>query len=88
MVEFVSYNGRYPNLCSGKLVLRIDGKEVEFPDYCMCSGGSVWFDDEYDEHVEWGEWSVDVPEKYANIREEIEDCVNQNVVWGCCGGCI
>lgn len=88
MVEFVSYDGRYPNYCSGKLVLRIDGKEVEFPDYCMCSGGSVWFDDEYDEHVEWGEWSVNVPEEYANIQKEIEDCVNQNVVWGCCGGCI
>ena len=27
-VEFVSYSGRYPNLCSGTLVLRIDGKTV------------------------------------------------------------
>lgn len=28
-VEFVSYSGRYPNLCSGVLVLRIDGLAIE-----------------------------------------------------------
>lgn len=88
MVEFVSYNGRYPNLCSGKLVLHIDGKEVEFPDYCMCSGGSVWFDDEGDGHVEYGEWTVDVPEEYMQFYDEIQNCVNENVSYGCCGGCI
>lgn len=88
MVKFVSYDGSYPNLCRGKLVLEIDGKIVEFPDYCMSSGGSVWFDDDWDEHVEYGEWSVKVPEKYAHLRSEIEDCVNENVPCGCCGGCI
>ena len=31
MVEFVSYNGSFPNLCSGTLVLRIDGVERTFP---------------------------------------------------------
>ena len=29
-IEFVSYNGAYPNLCSGKLTVKIDGKEVSF----------------------------------------------------------
>jgi hypothetical protein len=29
-IEFVSYNGKYPNLCSGKLTVKIDGKEVSF----------------------------------------------------------
>lgn len=29
-VEFVSYNGEYPNLCSGVLVLKIDGVEYKF----------------------------------------------------------
>lgn len=29
-IKFISYNGEYPNLCSGKLVVKIDGKEVSF----------------------------------------------------------
>jgi hypothetical protein len=29
-VEFVSYSGRFPNLCDGVLVLKIDGKEYNF----------------------------------------------------------
>jgi hypothetical protein len=29
-IEFVSYDGAYPNLCSGKLTVKIDGKEVSF----------------------------------------------------------
>lgn len=33
-VEFVSYTGKYPNLCSGTLTLRIDGKEVVFGNNC------------------------------------------------------
>ena len=86
--EFVSYDGAFPNLCGGTLVLRIDGEEVEFPKCCMYSGGSVWFDDEWNEHVGIGEWSVNVPEKYANLKDEIERCVNEHVEWGCCGGCV
>lgn len=88
MVEFVSYDGDFPNLCSGTLVLRIDGEDVVFPKHCMCSGGNVWFDDEWCEHVKSGEWSVSVPEKYANLKDDIERCVNENVEHGCCGGCV
>lgn len=88
MIEFVSYDGKYPSLCDGTLVLRIDGKEVVFPEFCMKSGGSVWFDDDWDDHVECGEWSVAVPEEYAELAVEIEKCVNENVPCGCCGGCV
>lgn len=88
MVEFVSYDGSFPNLCSGTLVLLIDGEMVRFPKYCMYSGGSVWFDDKLEEHISHGKWSVEVPEKYAHIKNEIEECVNDNVPYGCCGGCV
>jgi hypothetical protein len=30
MIEFISYNGEYPSLCRGKLVVKIDDKEVSF----------------------------------------------------------
>ena len=29
-IEFVSYTGDYPNLCRGKLTVKIDGKSVTF----------------------------------------------------------
>ena len=39
-VEFVSYTGRYPNLCGGVLTVKIDGEIVKFGhDY-----GNVGFD--------------------------------------------
>ena len=87
MVEFVSYSGSYPNLCRGTLILRIDGKEVEFK-RALSSGGSVMFDDDWCEHVYCGEWSVDVPEEYEQYKAEITRVVNENVPHGCCGGCV
>lgn len=90
MVKFISYNGSYPNLCSGTLVIEVDGKEYEM-NYILCSGGSVWFDDGWCEHVESGEWSIredELPEEIRKYKNEIEDLVNANVSWGCCGGCV
>lgn len=87
MVEFVSYNGKYPNLCGGKLVLRIEGKEVNLG-RCLCSGGSVWFDSDWCEHIEDGAWSVNVPAEFAQYANEITAIVNANVPRGCCGGCV
>ena len=87
MVEFVSYSGAYPNLCSGELVLKINGEIVSFG-HALISGGAVWFDNDWMEHVEHGAWYVSVPEKYLEFKDEIEECVNANIPWGCCGGCI
>ena len=86
-VEFVSYNGRYPILCSGTLVLRINGELVSFKD-CLVSGGSVTIEKNGIENVETGEWSVDVPEQYKALKSEISAVVNANVEYGCCGGCV
>lgn len=86
-IEFVSYNGEWPCLCCGNLVLRINEEEVILEN-CMNSGGSVYFDSDWEDHVSCGEWRVDPPDKYAHLRKEIESCVNENVPWGCCGGCV
>lgn len=87
-VEFISYTGKYPNLCSGQLVLKINGQARELPRYCLHSGGSVWFDDDWHEHVTSGDWSIDLSEDLEPLRREIEECVNKNIPHGCCGGCI
>lgn len=61
MVEFVSYDGAYPNLCTGQLVLKINGQVREFSRHCLQSGGTVWFDNDWNTHIENGRWSIDPP---------------------------
>lgn len=86
MVEFISYNGKYPCLCTGELILRIDGKEVG--DIQLVSGGSVSFDENWEEQVTQGPWRAIVPPEYKDYKDEIEKVINENVRWGCCGGCV
>lgn len=86
MVKFISYDGSYPCLCSGTLTLEIDG--VVRTDFQLYSGGKVWFDDNWREHVEDGPWSIEVPDDLLHLKNEIEKVVNSNVPWGCCGGCV
>lgn len=93
-IEFVSYTGKYPCLCVGTLTLKIDGKEMSFSGE-FCSGGSCYFDGDWDEHVTEGDWEIDfdygdweelnlTPEE----KEEITFLFNENVEHGCCGGCL
>ena len=89
-LEFVSYDGSYPNLCSGILKMRLDGVDITFPAYCLMSGGSVWFDDDYNENVDKGEWRItEYPDYFPEeLKAQAEALVNENVPLGCCGGCV
>lgn len=51
--EFIDYDGGYPNLCFGRLKFKADGKIYEEV-VSLISGGSVWFDSHWCEHVEEG----------------------------------
>lgn len=86
----IEYDGAYPNLCSGKLFVTVDGKRYEFPDYCLVSGGGVWFTEDWDEQVESGPWSVDKwPEDMPdNIKTAVLGAINDQISHGCCGGCV
>lgn len=86
-VKFISYDGEFPCLCVGTLVLEIEGKRVELENV-LSSGGTCSIDNDYDEIVEEGPWSVNLPEEYRQHEEEITDLVNDNVPFGCCGGCL
>lgn len=97
-VEFVSYSGAYPNLCSGTLTLKINGviatfgihTDAQYPEFWR-SGGAVWFDEHWIDHVESGPWQFyekDLPEIYRPFANEIFAAFNENVPRGCCGGCI
>lgn len=87
-VEFVSYDGKYPCLCMGILVLKVDGVEYIFS--CLSSGGSARFDKKWNGHVSKGRWSIKAwPEGFPeDCKEEAVDVVNKNVKYGCCGGCL
>ncbi len=86
----IKYNGKYPNLCSGKLIVVINGIKWVFPDYCLSSGGSVFFNEDWGEQIESGPWSIsEYPEGFpANLKEAVTVAVNDNIPHGCCGGCI
>ena len=101
-VEFISYTGRYPNLCSGVLTLKIDGKEYKFGnryshkdvDYPIfwSSGGSCGFTRNYEsDYCNSGEWRIDMnelPDELKAYAAEIDEVFNSNVSYGCCGGCL
>lgn len=87
MVKFISYDGEYPNLCSGTLVLEVEDETREIP-YALCSGGYVGFNERLNAVVEEGPWSVNLPEDLEPYRQEIEELVNDEVPHGCCGGCL
>lgn len=98
-LKFVSYTGSYPNLCSGILTVTIDGKPVEFgysfaqfglPKFWR-SGGSVTFDDGWNECVKRGPWELDpdaLPNDLLPLGQQLIDLFNANVEKGCCGGCV
>ena len=94
-VKFVSYDGKYPSLCMGTLTLNIDGEVVTFgnrkqDNYCRFweSGGGNDIK-HYCSYTE--EWLIDyseLPEKYQKYADEIDEVFNNNVDYGCCGGCL
>ena len=93
-IEFVSYDGEFPNYCRGILTLRIDGVEKTFgrtPPICLRDKHTK----ECDYQDFWNS-GCSIPD-YAEIRlpkelrpysEQIFEVFERNVpVWEC-GGCI
>ncbi len=83
----VKYDGKYPNTCSGLLTITVDGTVIYEERRRCYSTGSVWFDDNWSEHVEEGklEW-----EDASKFSKEIQDAVEMELsnFQVCCGGCI
>lgn len=86
-VKFISYTGKYPNLCNGVLTLEICGEKVTFEKPFWISGGHCV----HTYGILKGEWEIDynaIPEKYRKYAYEIDEVFNDNVDHGCCGGCL
>lgn len=85
-IKFVSYDGEFPNLCSGTLVLEVDGVERSVNNALLSTGCINWKDDTVTE----GDWvlSAHAPQWMWDRKEEVLAVVNANARKGCCGGCI
>ena len=86
----IEFNGDFPNLCSGDLVVIIDGERWIFPSHCLLSGGSVNFDGNWMETVISGSWTItDWPDNFPEkLKEMVSQAVNDSIPHGCCGGCV
>ena len=90
--DFIRYSLDYEE--KARIDIEDDGTIVRqyYPPFWM-SGGSVWFDGDWMDHTEYGDWVYDEAlEDYPEFDEEdIEELMrvfNENVPQGCCGGCI
>ena len=94
-VKFISYTGKYPALCCGVLTLEIDGEIVEFGNGKRYgpfwhTSGEYWYKSSRI-YCDTDEWIIDyseIPPIYREFADEINEVFNENVEWGCCGGCL
>lgn len=88
-VKFISYDKNPWGWCFGILTIEMNGKLYKLKDI-LISGGSIGWDGDTEEVIT-GPWKVKeekLPEKLKPYIKEIEEIVNNNVEYGCCGGCI
>lgn len=89
-VAFISYDGEYPNLCSGTLRVMVDDDIYIFPRRALGSGGTCGAGNNWEAtHGPWyiTQWPNDPIFQDEKVRKAVTDVVNTSVRQGCCGGC-
>lgn len=100
-IKFINYDGCWPNLCRGILTLELDGIEMTFGDLYgnpktdydrfWSSGGGVIEDADGGYHIEHGKWILEkdrLSKELIPFGDLLIKVFNENVEYGCCGGCI
>lgn len=90
-IEFIKYTGKWPTLCSGELYFKVNGKEYKIKG--LVPGGEVGFKGGYggESYIKKGPWRLhnhDFPKELKSYKRLITNMVNENVKYGCCGGCL
>lgn len=119
-IKFISYTGKYPNLCKGILIVEINGKEYKFghdfehyhlkenrydnedpnnPNFekFWTSGGCIRGDftigvystqEPWELNNEYDKVDESHPQWIKELLPQLLYIFNENVEFGCCGGCI
>jgi hypothetical protein len=92
----IEYDGKWPNLCSGRLVVTIQRCIIEgadgvwdFGTHVLRSGGAAGCTPGGGEFCMGGDWGIEEwPECFPRqMRASVTVAVNEQVEHGCCGGC-
>ena len=81
------YDGCYPTLCCGNLVIKVNGKIYGL--YNVLLAGCSPEADSWNPETDMIEWDIDLSEypELMPYKEEIVKIINENIPRGCCGGC-
>lgn len=85
----INYDGRYPNLCSGNLKVIIDN-EIWNLGNILTSGGRCEYNSKTHEcEIGYGKWRIENwPNGFPKFyKKPVLDTINDEIRWGCCGGC-
>lgn len=89
-LEFISYDGKFPNLCRGKLLIRLYGQQWGLR---LKSGGSAHcYGSKNIEHITKGPWTLNedlLPDDFPrDLIPAVLLLAEKHIPQGCCGGCI
>ena len=86
----IEYDGKYPCLCMGHLIVWIDDVKWDFGRYSLSGNGRIHRDEDWNMWASEGEWSIDeYPEGFPEeLKEIVLSKINEEIPHGCCGGCI
>lgn len=86
----IEYDGKYPCLCMGHLIVWIDDVKWDFGRFSISSGGGIHRNEYWDMWTSEGEWSIDeFPKGFPDeLKELVLLKINEEIPHGCCGGCI
>ena len=89
----IEYDGKWPCLCMGHLKVWIDDTLWDFGTHALSSGGYIEHDGYFNDwETHSGEWTIDDyswPKDFPeDMKKAVLDKINEEIPWGCCGGCI